>query len=106
MDAHPRTCLKCGQSFASTGAGNRICRPCSRLNAKAGRWMTPQLMSSQRGMQHWNGEPIGDGAISDDDLYEFDDGLDDFDDEMDDFDDLGDYCDLDDLDDFDDEIDD
>ncbi len=26
----PRTCLRCGITFESTGPGNRICGPCSR----------------------------------------------------------------------------
>lgn len=28
-----RTCLKCGKSFLSTGAGNRICVSCRSLNS-------------------------------------------------------------------------
>jgi len=30
----PRTCLRCGKSFPSTGPGNRICRHCAELNRK------------------------------------------------------------------------
>lgn len=29
-----RNCLRCGTRFWSSGAGNRLCRPCQRLNAR------------------------------------------------------------------------
>lgn len=34
--ARDRVCLSCGFSFASWGPGNRICRPCGRLEDGAG----------------------------------------------------------------------
>ena len=34
IPTQPRTCLKCLQTFPSTGPGNRICKRCLRENQK------------------------------------------------------------------------
>jgi len=52
-----RTCLKCGESFVSGGAANRICAECRRLND---RWPLPELLLQlQRGVMRRNGRLIG-----------------------------------------------
>ncbi|GIW56169.1 MAG: hypothetical protein KatS3mg082_2706 [Nitrospiraceae bacterium] len=57
-----RKCLKCGQWFDSSGPGNRICRPCARINA--GIRITEKELRSQRGGKRRNGEPMAsDGDV-------------------------------------------
>ncbi len=41
-----RTCLKCGKLFDSTGPGNRICKPCTQVNARI--WITEEALQKQR----------------------------------------------------------
>lgn len=53
-DAKPRTCLKCGETFDSTGPGNRICSPCNRVNAKL--HLSEAQVQKQRGAKRHNGE--------------------------------------------------
>ena len=56
-----RRCLKCNLQFLSKGAGNRICKKCSRINAALGPISEAQL-AAQRGVKRMNGKPIEDPA--------------------------------------------
>jgi crossover junction endodeoxyribonuclease RusA len=58
--AKPRTCLKCGKPFDSTGPGHRICPRCTRINA--GLRVTEEELRSQRGRKRHNGEALADLA--------------------------------------------
>lgn len=53
-DAKPRTCLKCGKTFDSTGPGNRICPRCNRENDKL--HLSEAQVQRQRGVKRHNGE--------------------------------------------------
>jgi len=55
MQKKKRTCLKCNRLFNSTGPGNRICKPCQRINARLPRYTEEQLQK-QRGVKRHNGE--------------------------------------------------
>jgi crossover junction endodeoxyribonuclease RusA len=46
-----RTCLRCGDAFASSGPENRICSPCASINA-----LLPDSTAIQRGQKYHNGE--------------------------------------------------
>jgi Holliday junction resolvase RusA-like endonuclease len=59
--ARPRTCLKCGETFDSTGPGNRICTPCGRANAKL--HLNEAQVQKQRGVKRHNGEVVSPGAV-------------------------------------------
>lgn len=62
--AKPRTCLKCGRLFPSSGPGHRICPPCSRKNAQL--HLSEAELQRQRGAKRKNGEllpPNGGGDL-------------------------------------------
>jgi hypothetical protein len=48
-----RTCLKCGKTFDSRDAGNRICENCSSVNA--GLNVSEEQLARQRGTKRLNG---------------------------------------------------
>lgn len=52
--AKPRSCLKCGETFDSSGPGNRICPPCQRSNARLR--LDESELQKQRGVKRHNGE--------------------------------------------------
>ncbi len=52
-----RVCLKCNKKFLSQGPGNRICKPCARLNAYFGP-IPEVLLAKERGAKRHNGELI------------------------------------------------
>lgn len=54
MEVKQRTCLKCNQPFESDGPGNRICRPCGRINARIA--ITEEQLQKQRGVKRRNGD--------------------------------------------------
>jgi crossover junction endodeoxyribonuclease RusA len=54
LEAKPRTCLKCGKDFNSTGPANRICSPCRRRNDRL--HISEVELESQRGLKRCNGE--------------------------------------------------
>ena len=54
-----RVCLKCNESFPSTGPGNRICKKCARINAKFGP-IPEAVLAKQRGTKRHNGFIIDD----------------------------------------------
>jgi tRNA(Ile2) C34 agmatinyltransferase TiaS len=58
MNAKQRTCLKCGRRFESTGPGNRICKRCTRINARI--VITEEQLQKERGVKRRNGEVISD----------------------------------------------
>ncbi len=61
--AKPRTCLKCGRLFPSSGPGHRICPPCQRENARL--HLSEAELQRQRGAKRRNGEllpPNGTGG--------------------------------------------
>jgi hypothetical protein len=51
-----RRCLKCNALFPSTGAGNRICRTCSKSNAKLR--VSEAQLAHERGAKRLNGESL------------------------------------------------
>ena len=55
-DAKPRTCLKCGETFASEGPWNRICSSCNRDNDTL--HLSEAQVQQQRGVKRQNGELI------------------------------------------------
>lgn len=57
MKPKPRTCLKCGRTFASSGPSNRICGRCARVNARIP--VTEEQLKQQRGVKRLNGEILG-----------------------------------------------
>ncbi len=62
--ARPRTCLKCGRLFPSSGPGHRICPPCSQENARLR--LSEAELQRQRGAKRHNGEllpPNGEGGL-------------------------------------------
>ena len=56
-----RVCLKCGKDFPSTGPGNRICKPCTRINARFG-FIPEEVLAKQRGVKRHNGLVIDETA--------------------------------------------
>ena len=48
-----RTCLKCGKSFKSRNAGNRICPDCAKVNA--GLKISEEQLARERGAKRLNG---------------------------------------------------
>ena len=54
--AGPRTCLKCGNPFDSTGPGHRICQRCGQINARLR--VTEEELRTQRGRKRHNGEVV------------------------------------------------
>jgi Holliday junction resolvase RusA-like endonuclease len=52
--AKPRTCLKCGRWFHSTGPAHRICSPCRAKNDRMG--LSERDLRPQRGAKRHNGE--------------------------------------------------
>lgn len=61
-----RVCLKCGKHFLSAGPGNRICKPCTCLNAKHG-FIPEAVLAKQRGVKRHNGlllEETAEGVVS------------------------------------------
>lgn len=53
-DQKPRTCLKCGRWFGSTGPAHRICSPCRAKNDRLG--LSERDLRPQRGAKRHNGE--------------------------------------------------
>ncbi len=51
-----RKCLKCSTMFQSTGAANRICKKCARVNATI--HVTEAQLARERGAKRWNGFSI------------------------------------------------
>jgi tRNA(Ile2) C34 agmatinyltransferase TiaS len=51
-----RRCLKCNEEFPSTGAGNRICKKCSRVNASLN--VSEVQLARERGAKRLNGNLI------------------------------------------------
>lgn len=58
--AKQRTCLKCGRSFDSAHAGNRICKRCAPINARL--FLTEEQLQKQRGVKRHRGKVISDPA--------------------------------------------
>ncbi len=58
MEAKQRTCLKCHELFDSAHAGNRICEPCARINARIR--ISEAELKKQRGRKWLNGELLSD----------------------------------------------
>ena len=48
-----RKCLKCSKMFQSTGAANRICKACSKINS--GLYLTENQIARERGEKRLNG---------------------------------------------------
>jgi hypothetical protein len=48
-----RKCLKCSEMFQSTGAANRICKACSKINS--GLYLTENQIARERGEKRLNG---------------------------------------------------
>jgi hypothetical protein len=55
-EAGPRRCLKCNEEFPSTGAGNRICKKCARINASIK--VSEEQLARERGAKRLNGNLI------------------------------------------------
>jgi hypothetical protein len=51
-----RQCLKCSQMFQSRGAGNRICKKCSAVNAAL--HVSEAEIARERGAKRMNGLPL------------------------------------------------
>jgi hypothetical protein len=51
-----RQCLKCNKMFDSSGAANRICSKCSRVNASLR--VSEAQLARQRGAKYLNGNLI------------------------------------------------
>ena len=51
-----RRCLKCSDMFRSRGPGNRICRSCSKVNARLD--LSEAQLQRERGVKRHNGEVI------------------------------------------------
>ena len=51
----PRQCLRCNQSFQSTGAGNRICSDCALENGRPANRVGGAERYSSMSSQRWNG---------------------------------------------------
>jgi Holliday junction resolvase RusA-like endonuclease len=54
--AKPRSCLKCGVTFASNGPANRICPKCQQANARIA--ISDEELEAQRGRKFCNGEML------------------------------------------------
>lgn len=67
MQTKQRTCLKCGKCFDSAGPGNRICKPCARINAHTP--ISEEQLQKQRGVKRRNGEVISD--LADDEMSDW-----------------------------------
>jgi hypothetical protein len=52
----PRRCLKCNEEFPSKGAGNRICKKCTQVNASLK--ISEAQIACERGAKRLNGLPI------------------------------------------------
>jgi len=52
--ARPRSCLKCGKVFNSSGPGNRICGACQRSNDRLR--LGESAIQKQRGVKRHNGD--------------------------------------------------
>ena len=61
MDTKPRTCLRCGKAFDSTGPGNRICPKCAKNNARIS--ITEEQLQKQRGAKRRNGELLSESPV-------------------------------------------
>lgn len=59
-DSKPRTCLKCGALFLSTGQGHRICTPCGRENNQLR--ITEAELQKQRGEKRRRLDTLDGGA--------------------------------------------
>ncbi len=51
-----RYCLRCNALFKSSGAGNRICRGCAKVNAKLR--ISEAQLAYERGDKRLNGESL------------------------------------------------
>ncbi|WP_146675946.1 hypothetical protein [Pirellula sp. SH-Sr6A] len=60
-DPGERRCLKCNQEFRSSGAGNRICRDCARINASLK--VSEAQLALERGVKRLNGIIIEEPCI-------------------------------------------
>lgn len=56
MISKKRTCLRCGEAFESTHAGNRICHRCAQANARVP--ISEEQLQKQRGRKRRNGQII------------------------------------------------